>query len=229
MARIFISYRRDDSAYVAGMLSEKLQEYFGKESVFIDIDTIPFGIDFRNHINSAVEQCDVLLVLIGDSWLNASSADGRRKIDNQSDFVRVEIECALKRGIPVIPVLLDDANMPIEDELPPSLRHLVYRNAAEIRSGRNLHHHVETLISGIRPHFRVKTHQKSKEHSATPHHKEKSNTSSAQQSHLNKKRRSLSNRFGRWFGGLVFIQKIALLMLLGLIIWIVIMTWMEAW
>lgn len=106
MAQIFISYRREDSAYVAGMLSEKLQDRFGKGPVYLDIDNIPFGVDFREHINSAVGQCDMLLALIGDAWITTRTNDGRRRLDNPADFVRLEIESALARNIPVVPVLL---------------------------------------------------------------------------------------------------------------------------
>lgn len=149
MPKIFISYRRDDSAYVAGILGEKLQDAFGKMNVFLDIDTIPFGVDFREHISNAVGECDILLAIIGDSWIDATTTDGHRRIDMPTDFVRLELESALKRGIPVVPVLVDAARMPTESELPASLQSLAYRNAAELRPGRDLKHHINLLIRGI--------------------------------------------------------------------------------
>ena len=112
MLKIFISYRRDDSAYITGMLTENLQEVFGKTSVFLDVDTIPFGVDFRKHINRAVGECNILLAVIGDAWIDAATDDGHRRIDSPSDYVRLEIESALKRDIPVVPVLVDNARIP---------------------------------------------------------------------------------------------------------------------
>jgi hypothetical protein len=85
MSKIFISYRRDDSAYVAHRLHEKIQEHFGNDSVFFDIDTIPFGVDFRTHIGDAVKECDVLLVLIGDHWIRQNRGDCR--LDDPSGYV----------------------------------------------------------------------------------------------------------------------------------------------
>jgi hypothetical protein len=99
MARIFISYRRRDSAYVAIDVRDALQARFGADSVFFDVDNIPFGADFRQYIGNAVGQCDVLLVLIGDQWLPSTDDQGRRRIDDPSDYVRIEIESALKRNI----------------------------------------------------------------------------------------------------------------------------------
>ncbi|MFO0918635.1 MAG: toll/interleukin-1 receptor domain-containing protein [Planctomycetaceae bacterium] len=83
MAKIFISYRRDDSGYIALMLRDKLEERFGRQSVYLDIDNIPFGIDFRDHIDSAVSQCDVMLAVIGSAWSGANLADGTRRIDSR--------------------------------------------------------------------------------------------------------------------------------------------------
>ena len=135
------------------MLAEKLKERFGRDSIFLDIDTIPFGRDIREHINNAVGQCDVLLAIIGDSWLNATDSNMNRRIDKPSDFVRLEIEAALNRNIPVVPVLVGNAEMPTEEELPKAINSLAYRNAAELRSGRNLRHYIDVLIDGLLPIF----------------------------------------------------------------------------
>ncbi|HLM02337.1 MAG TPA: toll/interleukin-1 receptor domain-containing protein, partial [Pyrinomonadaceae bacterium] len=138
-----------DSAYVAASLSEKLQQHFGQDSVFYDIDNIPLGVDFRDHIEAAVGQCDVLLVIIGEEWVTAVDRTGKRRLDNPRDFVRVEIESALKRNIPIIPVLVDEAQMPPPDDLPESIQIIVYRNAAEIRAGSDFRQHIERLIHGL--------------------------------------------------------------------------------
>lgn len=120
MNQIFISYRRSDSAFAAGRLYDRLKQSFGSENVFMDIDSIDLGIDFAEHIERAVGTCDVLVAIIGRSWLQAAER-GRRLLDNPDDFVRIEIEAALKRNIFVIPVLVDRAEMPAERELPPAL------------------------------------------------------------------------------------------------------------
>src|SRR5437588_827505 len=120
MPRIFISYRRDDAIAMAGRIYDRLQQHFGCDSTFFDVDTIPFGVDFRQHIKDAVTNCDILLALIGTSWLGINQ-DGKRRIDSPGDFVRLEIEAALAKEIPVIPVLIGRTVMPTEDELPPAL------------------------------------------------------------------------------------------------------------
>ena len=154
MPQIFLSYRRSDSEYIAPMLSEKLQQHFGENSVFFDIDTIPLGVDFREYIGNAVGKCDVLLAIIGDQWLRAVDGRGNRRLDDPSDFVRIEIESALKRSIPVIPVLVDKVEMPSADDLPPSIQSIVFRNATELRAGRDLRLHMELLIKGLESLFK---------------------------------------------------------------------------
>ena len=148
MAQIFISYRRHDSGYLAGDLSDKLQEHFGPNSVFFDVDNIPLGVDFREYIGNAVGQCDVLLAIIGNEWMGTNS-QGKRRIDDPADYVRVEIESALKRNIPVIPVLVEEATMPSPADLPSAIESIAFRNAAEIRAGRDRRQHIEQLIHGL--------------------------------------------------------------------------------
>jgi hypothetical protein len=105
MSKIFLSYRRQDSAGITGRISDRLRVHFGNDAVFMDIDNIPFGVDFREHIAAEVGQCDVALAVIGPRWSGKTKAS--RRIDDPKDFVRIEIESALQRGIPVIPVLID--------------------------------------------------------------------------------------------------------------------------
>jgi hypothetical protein len=156
MAHIFISYRRRDSAYVAIDVRDALQQRFGADSVFFDIDNIPFGADFRKYIGDAVGQCDVLLVLIGDQWFQSADDHGRRRIDDPADYVRIEIESALKRNIPVVPVLVGEAKMPGASELPESIREMVFRNATEIRATRDQKNQIERLVSGLVVYWRAK-------------------------------------------------------------------------
>ncbi len=135
------------------MLAETLVQQFGPNSVFFDIDNIPLGVDFRRHIDTAIARCDILLALVGNSWLNCQHEDGTRRLDDPADFLRLEIEAALRRNIPVIPILTDDATMPAERDLPESLRPFAFRNASELRSGSDLRIHLERLLSGLEAHF----------------------------------------------------------------------------
>jgi len=151
MSKIFLSYRRQDSIGVAGRIYDRLGAHFGFDSIFIDLDTIPFGVDVQEHIDAAVGQCAVLLAVIGSGW--SGKIDASRRIDDPKDFVRIEIEAALQRDIPVIPILIDHARMPAEADLPPSLARLARRNAIDVDQGRDFHPHVDRLIRGIEFHF----------------------------------------------------------------------------
>jgi hypothetical protein len=133
--RIFISYRREETAYAAGWLFDRLADRFGGQ-VFKDVDSIELGDDFVEVITRAVGSCDVLLALIGDQWLSITDEDGRRRLDDPEDFVRLEIEAALTRNVRVIPILVDGARMPRADELPPSTAKLVRRHALELSPAR---------------------------------------------------------------------------------------------
>lgn len=109
---IFISYRRADSDYPAGWLFERLAEHFGRARVFKDVDSLQPGDDFAEVITTAVSSCSALVAVIGERWLTITDEYGRRRLDNPEDFVRLEIEAALTRGVRVIPVLVNGAGMP---------------------------------------------------------------------------------------------------------------------
>jgi len=134
--RIFISYRREETAYPAGWLYDRLADRFGAGQVFKDVDSIQLGDDFVEVITEAVASCDVLLVLIGDEWLRITDEHGRRRLDDPDDFVRLEIEAALTRKVRVIPILVDGARMPRAEELPDSLARLVRRQSLELSPNR---------------------------------------------------------------------------------------------
>jgi hypothetical protein len=134
--RIFISYRREETAYPAGWLFDRLAEEYGGAQVFKDVDSIELGDDFVEVISDAVGSTDVLLALIGEEWLTITDEDGRRRLDNPDDFVRLEIEAALTRKVRVIPILVEGARMPRGDELPPSLAPLARRQALELSPSR---------------------------------------------------------------------------------------------
>jgi len=133
---IFISYRRDDSEGEAGRLFDDLVNHFGDASVFMDVTAIQAGRDFRKAIDESVSTCGVLLAIIGKNWVDAKNEAGERRLDNASDFVRFETASALKRDIPVIPVLVHGAKMPRPDQLPDDLRDLAYRNGCELTHAR---------------------------------------------------------------------------------------------
>jgi formylglycine-generating enzyme required for sulfatase activity len=133
---------------MVGWLYERLEIQFGRENVFMDIGTIPLGLDFREYLRSAVGQCDVLLAVIGRNWFGRT-AEGSRRLDDFRDFVRIEVEAALARRIPVIPILIDQAKMPAETDLPASLASLAYRNALVVADERDLQVQVDRLIHGI--------------------------------------------------------------------------------
>ncbi len=136
MPNVFISYRREDAAGHAGRLYDGLRARFGEPRVFMDVDTVPAGVDFVDHIERWVASCDVLLVLIGDHWVSVRDSEGRRRLDNAEDFIRIEIEAALKRGVTVIPVLVEGAQMPRSEDLPESIAMLARRNAIELSDAR---------------------------------------------------------------------------------------------
>ena len=129
---IFISYRRDDSAGHAGRLSDRLEQRFGRERVFRDIEDIAAGEDFVVRLERQVADCQVLLALIGPRWL-APGPTGRPRLFDEQDWVRREIAHALCRGVRVIPVLLQGATMPGAEALPPDLAPLARHNAMELR------------------------------------------------------------------------------------------------
>lgn len=133
---IFISYRRDDSEGEAGRLFDDLTQTYGEKSVFMDVAGISPGMDFRKAIDENVATCGVLLAMIGPAWATLADANGHRRLENANDFVRLEIASALRRDIPVIPVLVHDAKMPHPDQLPEDLQNLAYRNSVEITHAR---------------------------------------------------------------------------------------------
>jgi len=135
MSGIFISYRREDSAGHSGRLFDRLRERFGKDHVFMDVSAIEPGVDFVEAIDHAVGSCDALIVVIGRKWLTCTDAAGNRRLDDPKDFIRLETAAALRREIRVIPVLIQDAAMPTEKDLPEDLLKLARRQAIEISDG----------------------------------------------------------------------------------------------
>lgn len=147
--RIFISYRRADSADITGRIYDRLAGHFGESAIFKDVDSIPPGVDFKEHLEKAVGKCKVFLAVIGERWLEATDSLQNNRLQDPRDFVRIELEAALDRKILVVPLLVRGASMPEEENLPPSLRKLVYRNAISVRSDPDFHRDMDRLIAAI--------------------------------------------------------------------------------
>jgi len=160
--QIFICYRREDSAYAAGRLFDRLSQHFGADNIFMDIDAIELGIDFVQRIREAVSSCDVLVAVIGRQWLNATDARGHRRLDNPNDFIRIELEAALERDIHIIPALVEGAIMPLEEELPEALAPLARRNGLIIGHTR-FDSDVDRLIRGLEAIIKVVAERKAAE------------------------------------------------------------------
>jgi Caspase domain/TIR domain len=136
MTGIFINYRREDAPGVAGRLFDRLATNYSRREMFMDVDAMKPGLNFVKQIDEQISKCDVVLAIIGPGWLNAVDDKGQRKIDKPRDYVRVELAAALKREIPVIPLLVNGTVMPSEDELPEELKSLPHRHSLELRHSR---------------------------------------------------------------------------------------------
>lgn len=144
--RVFISYRRDDAKWEAREIYRSLTQVLPRDHVFMDLDSIPPGADFVDVLEGWVDECDILLALIGSGWIDAMDPKtARRRLENPNDFVRIEVRKALERGIPVVPVLLDGAPIPDAERLPDDLKKLTRRNA-EFVEHRTVDSDVERLI-----------------------------------------------------------------------------------
>lgn len=156
MSAVFISYRREDAEDSARALYESLVREFGKDRLFMDVEAIALGSDFREAVEHSLDDCGVFLVVIGPTWLDIKAADdpsGQRRLDNPGDYVRQEVATALKRGpgLPVIPVLVRGASMPADTKLPDDLKNLAYRNALTL-SHLDWDGNLQKLVSAIRRH-----------------------------------------------------------------------------
>lgn len=146
---IFISYRRSDSQDITGRIYEYLASHFGADVVFRDVYSIPLGEDYRTHLREKAKNCQAVVAVIGPNWVSAEDKAGNRRLDDPSDWVRIEVETTLSRGIPVIPLLVNGARVPKEDELPGGLGPLAHRNAALARPDPDFEHDMERLIRGL--------------------------------------------------------------------------------
>lgn len=146
--KIFINYRRGEDSGAAGRLFDRLENTFSKDRLFMDVDSIAPGRNFVRVLEDEVGECDVFLAVIGQSWSEARDRAGARRLDKADDFVRIEIESALEQGKIVIPVLVNEAKMPLAEALPGGLKALAYQNAIELRHDR-FRSDVDGLVKGI--------------------------------------------------------------------------------
>lgn len=147
---VFISYRRHDSADISGRIYDRLVGKFSKEIIYKDVDSIPLGADFKEHLEKSVTACKVLLAIIGQQWLTIrDEQSGRRRLDDPADFVRIEVETALNNNVIVIPVLVHGTMMPTSTTLPVTLNKLAYRNATVVRPDPDFHHDVDRIVKAL--------------------------------------------------------------------------------
>ena len=138
-----------DSADITGRMFDHLTRRFTRDDLFKDVDSIPFGIDFRKSISDAVQSCDVVLAVIGRNWLCVKDNQGNLRLSNPDDFIRIELETGLERNIPVIPVLVGGTDMPAMEALPISLQPLVYRHAISLRPDPDFNADIQRLIKAL--------------------------------------------------------------------------------
>jgi WD40 repeat protein len=154
LSAIFISYRRDDAPGYAGRLYDRLRQEFGRENVFIDVDALQPGDDFVDAIHERLAKCDLMLVVIGPRWLSVSDAQGRKRLEDEGDYVRIEVQQALARRLRTVPVLVERGTMPRPQDLPEPLRALARRQGIELSDTRwefDVGRLVESLKRGTAP------------------------------------------------------------------------------
>jgi hypothetical protein len=133
MAGIFLCYRREDTRWCAGRIHDRLCDVFDPGAVFWDVESIGGGVKFKEEIGRRISGSDVVLVLIGSRWLEASPVTGQPRLEDAEDFVEKELSLALGTEKHVVPVLVDDAELPEAESLPPRLRGLTERQAVRVR------------------------------------------------------------------------------------------------
>jgi hypothetical protein len=146
-AKIVLSYRRSDSDVITGRIRDNLANHYGEHAVFMDIDSIPLGFDYRQQMRDALSDNKVMIAVIGPKWLGGRGKNAR--INESNDPVRIELETAFQQGMRIIPVLVSGATMPKAADLPQSLQGLCYINAGEVDGGRDFRQHMSRLIYAI--------------------------------------------------------------------------------
>lgn len=158
MPALFISYRRSDSSDITGRIFDRLTGHFSNKPVKVvrDVDSIPIGEDFREILRDRIQECDVVLVIIGPSWITVSDNKGTRRLEDAADTVRIEIEQALELKKKVIPICVTHAQMPAEEDLPDSIKKLAFRNGVQVRPDPDFNNDISRLISALEKIFKDK-------------------------------------------------------------------------
>jgi hypothetical protein len=149
---IFISYRRNDSGDIAGRLYDRLRDILGENAVFWDVYSMRAAHDFRTQMEASLNRCHVFLCVMGDQWAGPSGAN-TRLIDDPADYVRIEVETALRRGVPVIPVFVRGAQMPPPAFFPETLKELAFRHGLPLRADPDFPRDLAHLISELTVHL----------------------------------------------------------------------------
>ena len=147
--KIFLSYRRQDSGIITGRISDRLFAHYGEKNVFRDVDSIPLGVDFRDHIRSTMGKCQTVLAIIGPDWLQITGQENERRIDEREDPVRIEIELAFENDIALVPVLVKGASMPGSEQLPDSISKLSFLNAFVVPEDPYFHMGIDKLLDDL--------------------------------------------------------------------------------
>jgi TIR domain-containing protein len=146
LANIFVSYRNDDATDDIRKVFSDLENHYGKDSVFVAADNISPGTDFRQRINEAMGSCDLVIALVGPSWRGRWL---RRRIFDADDWVRIEVEAALRKCVPVLPLIVDGARMPAPGQVPDSIEPFCFLHAAQLDATQNLAASTHSLIEHI--------------------------------------------------------------------------------
>jgi hypothetical protein len=147
---LFISYRRQDSGETVGRIHDYLRQAFEEKHLFLDVERQAAGEDYRMVIGRALQRADAVLVVIGPRWLAATDREGRPRLDDPEDIVRIEVETAFERNLRVVPVLVEGASMPSAVDVPPSLQPLCYRTALALRPDPDFRIDVQRLVVALR-------------------------------------------------------------------------------
>lgn len=146
--KVFISYRRSDSAASTGRIYEKLASELGSKNVFKDVYSIPLGSNFKDYIYREVSESDVLLAIMGNNWLGKN--DEGNRILSPNDFVRLEILTAIESNTLILPVFVSNSKMPAEDDLPEELKSIIYLNGINVRTDPDFNEDMKRLISSLK-------------------------------------------------------------------------------
>ncbi len=149
MGGIFLSYRRADSQDIVGRVYDRLKEHFPADRLFRDLDSLPLGRPFPLALEESIARADVTLVVIGPKWVSVTDTRGMRRLDDPEDFVRREVEQSMSNNLPVIPVLVSNTIMPASEDLPQSLRPLIYYHGISVRPDPDFHRDMDRLIARL--------------------------------------------------------------------------------